>query len=121
MPHEKEQVSIRDYYNRRFIAGHLKRFIHKYNHLGDINPNSTPIRSSQANLLQKMHLNSPLRQTLREGSGSASLKPVSKDFSPMRDGFVPQLKSPMMMTPISKQLFATESPFPVPSDQMLKK
>lgn len=118
---ESAQITIKEYYNNRFIAGHLKNFIRKYNCYGDINPNTTPIRASKANLLQKMHLNSPLRLTLRTGEGSTGLKPVPKEQSPIKESPIPLHSSPFLMTPISKQLYAGDSPYIGPSEPMLKK
>ena len=118
---EKGHVSIKEFYNKRFIGGHLKYFIRKYNCYGDINPNSTPIVSTKANLLQKMQLNSPLRQTLRTGQPSSGMKPPQKESTPIREGGQSHLRSPMLMTPFSKQLFAADSPFHPPAEPMLKK
>lgn len=107
---EEGPISIKDYYNKRFIAGYLKQFIRKYNCYGDINPNTTPIRAKKENLLQKMHLNSPLRLTLRSGAGSSLLNPPQKDASPLKEQTYSGLRSPLLMTPMSKQLFANDSP-----------
>lgn len=115
----KDLVNIKDFYNEKFIAGKMKVFIRKYNAYGDINPNSTPIRTGKANLLQKMHLNSPIIQTLQAARGTPQPKPRLGSFNEERSQS--QHSVPKSMTPFSRMLYANDSPCPNSNELMLKK
>lgn len=116
---EKDLVNIKEFYNEKFIAGKMKVFIRKFNSYGDINPNSTPIRVVKANLLQKMQLNSPIKQTLQSAGGSNQVKPRFGSFH--EDRLTSEPIVPKTMTPFSRLLYATDSPSPSGTEIMLKK
>lgn len=115
----KNLGNIKDFYNQKFISGPLKTFISKFNAYGDINPNSTPIRYSKANLLQKMHLNSPIKQTLQGKLYSTMSRSRHASFNEDFSGH--KILPEKSMTPFSRLLYAADSPLQNSGEPMLRK
>lgn len=96
-------LNIKDFYNTIFVV-RVKDFINKYNSFGDINPNTTPIRTTKKNILQKMQLDSPFRQALSSKQTASHLSHGSS----LNGIDIP--KPNPTLTPITQQLYAADSP-----------
>lgn len=103
----EEPDSFRNFYNKVFLAS-VKDFLSKYNSYGYINPNSTPIRPRQQNLLQKMHLDSPFKATrgVVQHTVAILVDPLGMPGQPIMS------RKGSHMSPLSHNLVCIDSPLP---------
>lgn len=112
----EEPDSFRHFYNKVFLM-EVKDCLAKYNGYGYINPNSTPIRLRQPNLLQRMQIDSPLKSTrvLPPFGGTQVVEgnPAGASVNNSRKG--------SNLSPISQNLVCMDSPLPSHERGLMKR
>lgn len=117
-------VNLKTFYNREFLEKTRVFIIQNAEHYippseqDKPNPNSTPIMSSKK-LLRQMNLDSPLVNTvpsLRHNAENSGNRKTFSEFS-----LTPKPYTPTPMTPMTRQLYAHDSPFERPRKPSLQK
>ena len=99
---------MKDFYNKNFLVK-ARDFISNYKL--EEGPSATPIRTTKKNILQKMNMDSPLRQNIHTLSKKSDIKVGT--YLKKADMKIPNSFSMTTppMTPNYRELYAQESPY----------